>query len=85
MGLNNGFLKTFIFKVNSEIIKVTLNYTKGVYTVYAPNGHILVRIEKLSQIKMNEIQKQVNDYLKGKCNQLPNFNRYRPNRGFRVA
>jgi hypothetical protein len=83
MSLNDGFSETFIFHVKQDVFKVVLNYTKGMCTVYAPNGRILMRMEKLPQMKMNRIQKQINDYIDGKSNQLPNFNS-RAYWGFRI-
>jgi len=71
MSLNEGFSETFILQINSEIIKIVLNFTKGMYTVYAPNGRILVRIEKLPRSKMNRIQKQIKGYMNSK---LPSSN-----------
>jgi hypothetical protein len=63
MSLNDGFSETFIFHVRTDIFKVVLNFTKGMYTVYAPNGRILMRREKLSQIEMKIVKKKLNDYL----------------------
>lgn len=63
MSLNDGFSETFIFHVKTDIFKVVLNFTKGMYTVYAPNGRILMRREKLSQIEMKIVKKKLNDYL----------------------
>lgn len=87
MSLNDGFLEIFIFRIVHDIytydtFKVVMNFTKGMCTVYAPNGRILMRIEKLSRMEMNKIKKQVNDYINGKSNQLPNFNN-RSGRNFR--
>jgi len=74
MSLNEGFLETFILQINSEIIKIVLNFTEGMYTVYAPNGRILVRVEKLPRSKMNRIQKQIKGYMSGKNSKLPSSN-----------
>ena len=63
MSLNDGFSETFIFHVKTDIFKVVLNFTKGMYTVYAPNGRILIRKDKMSQIEMERVRKKLNDYL----------------------
>jgi len=87
MSLNEGFSEIFIFHVKTDVFKVVLNFTKGMYTVYAPNRRILMRIEKVPLIKMKRIKKQVDDYMSGKSNQLPNFNNRsgRNFKGFRVV
>jgi hypothetical protein len=63
MGVNDGLSETFIFHVKTDIFKVVLNFTNKMCTVYTTRGHIVMRMEKLSQIKMNKIRKQLNDYL----------------------
>ena len=74
MNVNEGFLRIFILQVNSEIIKVVLNFSKNMYTVYAPNGRILMRAEKLYDWQIKQMKKEIEDYMNGKCNRLPNFN-----------
>lgn len=66
MSLNDGFSETFIFCVKTDIFKVVLNFTKGMYTVYAPNGRILIRKEKMSQIEVKELKKEIVTYLGSK-------------------
>ena len=66
MGLNEGFSETFVFCIKLDIFKVVINFTKGMYTVYAPNGRILVRKEKMSCRKLEEVRKEVKEYMDNK-------------------
>ena len=66
MGLNEGFSETFIFCIKLDIFKVVINFTKEMYTVYAPNGRILVRKEKMSRRKLEEVRKEVKEYMDNK-------------------
>ena len=82
MSLNDGFSETFIFWIKQDIFKVVLNFTKGMYTVYAPNGRILVRKEKVSDRELKRIKKQVNDYMMGKVDVIRPYSSFS---GFRIA
>ena len=63
MGLNEGFSETFIFCIKLDIFKVVINFTKGMYTVYAPNGRILLRKEKMPIRKLQEVRKEINAHI----------------------
>jgi len=65
MGVNDGFSETYIFWIKHDIFKVVINFTKGMYTVYASNGRILLREEKVSQMELKELKKKI-VYLEGK-------------------
>ena len=64
MSLNDDFTETFIFSIKQDIYKVVINYSKKMCTVYAHNGRILLRMEKLSRVKMNRIKKQIEEYMR---------------------
>lgn len=81
MGVNDGFSETFVFRVKTDIFKVVINFTKGMYTVYAPNGRILVRKEKVPQIELQKIKKKIIKYMSGK---IPVITFYSSFRGFRL-
>lgn len=66
MGVNDGFSETYIFWIKHDIFKVVINFTKGMYTVYASNGRILLREEKVSQMELKELKKKIVVYLEGK-------------------
>ena len=66
MSLNDGFAETFIFNIDHATFKVVINFTKEMYTVYAPNGRILVRKEKMSRRKLEEVRKEVKEYMDNK-------------------
>jgi len=66
MSLNEGISETFIFHVKQDIFKVVLNFTKGMCTVYAPNGRILVRMEKLHDWQLNKLKRKITTYLNRK-------------------
>lgn len=64
MGLNDGILETFIFNVRYSgyayvTVKVVINFTKGMYTVYDSRGRILVRKEKVSIKELLELKKKI--------------------------
>ena len=82
MSLNDGFSETFIFWIKQDIFKVTINFSKGMYTVYIPSGRILVRKEKVSDRELKKIKKQVNDYMKGKVEAIRPYGSFK---GFRIA
>ena len=63
MSLNDGLLETFIFHVKTDVFKVVINFTKGVYTAYLPNGRILMRKEKVSQTELIRVKKKIESYL----------------------
>jgi len=68
MGLNDGLLETFIFNVAYTdyacvTVKVVINFTKSMYTVYDSRGRILVRKEKVPQMELNILKKQINDFI----------------------
>ena len=75
MSLNDGLSETFIFHVKTDIFKVVLNFTKGMCTVYAPNGRILIRMEKLCDWQMNQLKKKIVTYLNNK--KFINYNFFR--------
>ena len=82
MGVNDGFSETYIFWIKHDIFKVVINFTKGMYTVYVPNGRILVRKEKMSQRDLLEIKKKVVKYMN---NEISDITFYHTFRGFSVA
>lgn len=68
MGLNDGLLETFIFNVNygdyaHVTVKVVINLTKGMYTVYATNGRIMLRKEKMPLSELNTIRQKIRKYI----------------------
>lgn len=85
MSLNEGFSETFIFWIKNDIFKVLINFTKGMYTVYAPNGRILIREEKVPHRKLLKLKKEISDHMKNNYNGLPSLNyRRRPFTGYKV-
>jgi len=81
MSLNDGLSETFIFCIKLDIFKVVINFTKRMYTVYASNGRILLREEKVSKEKLLVVKKKISDYIKdGK--KLRGFSPYK---GFGLA
>ena len=75
MGLNEGFSETFVFWLQGDVFKVVINFTKEMYTVYAPNGRILVRKEKMSRRKLEEVRKEVKEYMDNKKSVAIDFSR----------
>jgi hypothetical protein len=81
MSLNDGVSETFIFQIKCDMFKVVINFTKGMYTVYAPNGRILLRKEKMTSRDLQEVRKKVIKYMNGEI--IP-ITFYHPFRGFRI-
>ena len=82
MGVNDGFLETFIFHIRHDVFKVTINFTKGMYTVYTSDGRILVRKEKMSQMDLRKVKKEIQKYIDGEIMVIYPFHSFR---GFRIA
>ena len=73
MGLNEGFSETFIFCIKLDIFKVVINFAKNMYTVYAPNGNILLREEKVSLLELRKIKKNLIRHIEGWSTALIRF------------
>lgn len=82
MSLNDGISEIFVFDIWNTTIKVVINFTKGMLTVYSLSGKILVRKEKISQRELLKMKKQINNYMDG--NVMP-IRPYSSFKGFRVA
>ena len=82
MGVNDGFSETYIFWIKHDIFKVVINFTKGMYTVYASNGRILLRVEKVSQRELRNIKKKIKGYMDRDNLALNPFHSFK---GFRIA
>ena len=73
MSLNDGFAETFIFNIDHATFKVVINFTKNMYTVYAPNGNILLREEKVSLLELRKIKKNLIRHIEGWSTALIRF------------
>ena len=82
MNLNEGFSETFIFWIKQDVFKVTINFSKGMYTVYNKSGRALLRKEKVSDRELKRIKRQINDYMMGKVDVIRPYSSFS---GFRVA
>ena len=82
MSLNEGFSETYIFDVWDTTVKVIINFTKGMYTIYAPNGKILVRNEKMTLRELRNLKSKIKKYMDGKSGGIYPYSSFK---GFRIA
>ncbi len=67
MSLNDGFSETYIFMLNGKMLKVILDFNKKTCTVYNDLEVALLKLEKMSIIRMNMLRGQICNYIaKGK-------------------
>ena len=63
MNQEAGVVETFLFMTHGNIVKVVLNYTMGICTVYSAQDEILLRLKKVSPARMKKIKMQIIVYL----------------------
>ena len=70
MGINDGCSDIYVFNFEYRTFKVVLNYTRKMYTVYARNNRILIRMQNVPPWKMKEIREELQKYI-GKSKRPP--------------
>ena len=74
MNKQTAFIETFIFDMqvrhyNETLlipIKVVINFSCRLYTVYAKNGRVLLKVERLSSKELCDVKKQLDKYIESK-------------------
>jgi len=66
MKASSELSETFIFMTDGKMIKVVMNFDKKICTVYSAKGRILLKLEKMTPIRMNELKMKINDYIKSR-------------------
>lgn len=63
MNMINEFEEVFIYKSQNRIIKVVLNHSLGMCTVYADDGKMLLTLLGVTPKRLHEIKVQINRYI----------------------
>ena len=58
--------ETFIFMTHGNMVKVIMDFDRRMCTVYSDKGRVLLKLEKMSTIRMNELKNEINKYLESK-------------------
>ena len=60
------FTETFIFMVDGNTVKVVMDFSRRIYTVYSANGRILVKRENMIEWKMRILRNNIKNYIDSK-------------------
>lgn len=66
-------IETFIFMTHGNIVKVVMDFDKKMCTVYSDKDRVLLKLEKMTLMRMNELKNEINKHIKNK-KKLRGFN-----------
>jgi len=59
-------VETFIFMTHGNMVEVIMDFDKRICTVYSAEGRVLLRIERMTLIRMNDLRNKINRYVASK-------------------
>lgn len=64
MSFNDGITETYIFMVKNVMFKAVLDFDKRTCMVYNDLEVVVVKVEKMSIIRMHLLQEEIRNYIK---------------------
>jgi len=58
--------ETFIFMADGNTVKVVMDFDRKVCTVYSDRGRVLLKLEKMTSVRMAELRGKINKHINGK-------------------
>jgi len=66
MKVNSKQVETFIFMTHGNMVKVVMDFDRKMCTVYSDKNRILLKLEKVTPMRMNELKRKISKYIEAK-------------------